>query len=561
MKNSFILFLFAVMFYSQSVLAQETSSDLSEIIFTKTVNKVDPIEKEFPGGRGADELVVYTPLFGDSTGTNSYGIEAVVFENRIQSVGGNNLEIPKNGFVISGHGASLQWISKELFPGIEVKLNGSELILIISDESKLFYADFLVNEVEKNIKTWDNLHESISIDTLDGLKKEIKVLMQKFLDLGKKDSSQTEKYSQIILNKSLEMYYKSFPSYSKEIRASWYHLREKTPKELEKTIKQMSEIGFNTICPEVIYGGYSIYPNAHADLKQNPAFSGWDPLRELERLCKKYEMKLIPWVWVFFVGKEDSPLFESKPDWMAVSRQNEIPARLEREHHFFCPSKNEVKEFWLDVYENLINNYAIDGLQLDYIRYPVSLPDEHGFCYCNTCRDNFKLLTNHDPLQITPEENPKIWNQWIEYRKEQVTSFVGDVAELIQNNNPKIKLSADVFSLFEESISYKFQDWGNWLKLGYLDEIFTMSYTPDAEQVKYESQFLVEQLPEGIEGYVGLGPFLRFRPEILVKEIFYAQSAGANGVCLFSYGSLKPAQINALKMGPFRVKTSIEEQN
>lgn len=558
MKSLFILFLLAVMFNSQNVFAQVVSGELSEITFTRTVNKVDPIGKEFPGGRGADELVVYTPLFGDSTGTNSYGIEAVVIENKIQSVGGNNLEIPKNGFVISGHGASLQWISKELFPGIEVKLNGSELVLIISDESKLFYADFLIHEVEKNIKAWDNLHESISLDTLDGLKIEIKDYKQKYFDLEKKDSSQTEQYSQLILDKSLELYYKSFPSYSKEIRASWYHLKEKSPKELEETIKRMSEIGFNTICPEIIYGGYAIYPNAHADLEQNPAFVGWDPLRELEKLCKKYEMKLIPWVWVFFVGKENSPLVKSKPEWMAVSRQNEIPARLERDHHFFCPSRKDVKEFWLEVYENLINSYEIDGLQLDYIRYPVSLPDEHGFCYCDTCRENFKKLTQSDPLLITPEENPKIWSQWSEYRKEQVTSFVGDVAELIQNNNPKIKLSADVFSLFEESLSYKFQDWGYWLKMGYLDEIFTMSYTPDAEQVKYESQFLVEQLPEGTEGYVGLGPFMGFRPEILVKEIFYAQSAGANGVCLFSYGSLKPAQINALKMGPFRVKASIE---
>lgn len=557
MKQKILFLLLSTLFVFHNIYSQQINDEKQIITFSKTVEKLNPSDKTYPGGRGANELVVYTPLFGDTTGTNKYGIEAIVIENKIQSISGNNSKIPNNGFVISGHGSELQWISKELFPGIEVELVGKEINFKVTEDTKIFYADYLVNEVETKLNTWECNYESVSLKKLVELKKEINLIKNKYYAAIDKNLSIVENHPQLILDKALTMYYQSFPSYTKEVRASWYHLREKSPAELEETIKLMVDIGFNTICPEVIYGGYSIYPNAHLDLIQNPAFIGWDPMRELERLCKKYEIKLVPWVWVFFVGRETSPLVESKPEWLAVSKQKEIPARLENNHHFFCPSKKEVRKFLIEVYQQFISNYEFDGLQLDYIRYPVSLPDEHGFCYCDTCRDNFKALTNSDPLQITAEDNPELWSQWTDYRKEQITSFVGEVADLIKNSKSDIKLSADVFPLFEESINYKFQDWGTWLNKGYLDEIFTMSYTPEAGQVKKESEFLVEHLPQGIKGYVGLGPFMGFRPEILVQEIFYAQDAGADGICLFSFGSLTPEQIEALKQGPFRKKTTI----
>ncbi|MCB0730509.1 MAG: family 10 glycosylhydrolase [Ignavibacteriae bacterium] len=540
-KKFFVILVFFIFIFQ--INYSQINEDSSLHTITKIADKVDPQNIEFPGGRGANELVVYTPDFGDSTGTNKYGIEAIVIEDKIQTISGNNSKIPRNGFVISGHGSQLQWISKELYPGIEVKLLGKELQFNYSDQSKIFYADYLVNEVDKKINAESGLHESISLEKINKIKNEINELKQKKIQLP--DS---------ILDKSFELYYNSFPSLKKELRASWYHLKEKSPEELENTIKRMSEIGFNTICPEVIYGGYAIYPNAHCGLKQHPDFIGWDPMNELVKLCKKYNMQLIPWVWVFFVGKENSPLVESKKEWLAISRQNENPARMENNYHFFCPSKKEVTKFWLEVYSNLLENYKIDGLQLDYIRYPVSLPNEHGFCYCETCRNNFKDQTQFDPLKITEEGNPELWKKWIEYRKEQITSFVKNVKVLIEEKQPTVKLSADVFPLFEESINFKFQDWGNWLNNNYLDEIFTMSYTPEAEQVKYESEFLIKHLPKGIKGYVGLGPFMGFRPEILVKEIFYTQQSGANGVCFFSFGSLKQEQINALMKGPFREK-------
>lgn len=57
--------------------------------------------------RGKDELILYTPAFGDSTRTNSAGKEYVVEAGKVTAVvEGGNAPIPRGGFVLSAHGAA-----------------------------------------------------------------------------------------------------------------------------------------------------------------------------------------------------------------------------------------------------------------------------------------------------------------------------------------------------------------------------------------------------------------------------------------------------------------------
>ncbi|NLY51930.1 MAG: phosphodiester glycosidase family protein [Firmicutes bacterium] len=60
--------------------------------------------------RYADELIVYTPDSGPTTGTNNYGWEVIVEGNRVIGLGQGNSSIPENGYVLSGHGNAGQWL-------------------------------------------------------------------------------------------------------------------------------------------------------------------------------------------------------------------------------------------------------------------------------------------------------------------------------------------------------------------------------------------------------------------------------------------------------------------
>ena len=372
----------------------------------------------------------------------------------------------------------------------------------------------------------------------------------------KKQPAKALLYSKQALEDALLYFYQSQPSREEELRACWYRLTEKSPEELEETFKLLSAYGFNCICPETIYWGYAIYPDAHAQLEQNPAFQGWDPLETLCRLGKEYNIKVIPWVEVYFVGFEDSPLIKQFGHWLAMSHTGGHASELEKGYYYFCPSRKEIRTFWLEVYKHLLETYDIDGLQLDYIRYPRSDPWEKGYCYCSHCREQFFNKYEIDPASLDPDKDKEMWLNWNKFRKEQVNTFVKQVRDLVAGVRPDVRLSADVFPDSEAAEESKLQDWPLWLEKRYLDEIFIMSYTTDQDQVRRDTEGMVNLLPEGIEGYTGLGPYLGFGSRVLLQEITTAGEAGAHGVCLFSLEHLNDQHLDALKLGPFREKAT-----
>ncbi len=95
--------------------------------------------------RTADSVIVYTAS-GEKTGTNQWGIEAIVgSDGRIISVGGNDNTVPEGGFVISGHGDGADWVRAHCRAGRYARaLEGVEM-LFVSDEPVSPFYSFTLN--------------------------------------------------------------------------------------------------------------------------------------------------------------------------------------------------------------------------------------------------------------------------------------------------------------------------------------------------------------------------------------------------------------------------------
>ncbi len=82
----------------------------------------NPAGADFPGFRGADQLVAYTRA-GSRTGTNQYGSEATVVSGVLGplTIGGaaGGLTVPVGGYVLSGHGAGSDFLRASV-PGAAV---------------------------------------------------------------------------------------------------------------------------------------------------------------------------------------------------------------------------------------------------------------------------------------------------------------------------------------------------------------------------------------------------------------------------------------------------------
>ncbi len=96
---------------------------------TRRPDAIDPpAGATFPGGRGPDQLVVYTPEHHtETTGTNEWGTEVLVRSGTVVSAGGNDNAIPEDGLVLSGHGTAAQWLTTTVQPGSTVELADGEL--------------------------------------------------------------------------------------------------------------------------------------------------------------------------------------------------------------------------------------------------------------------------------------------------------------------------------------------------------------------------------------------------------------------------------------------------
>ena len=72
--------------------------------------------------RRTDFLVKYTRAHGSSTRTNKYGFEAKVVDGVVKKVanGIGDMAIPRNGFVLSGHGTSRTWLRHHAKVGAKV---------------------------------------------------------------------------------------------------------------------------------------------------------------------------------------------------------------------------------------------------------------------------------------------------------------------------------------------------------------------------------------------------------------------------------------------------------
>lgn len=148
----------------------------------------------------------------------------------------------------------------------------------------------------------------------------------------------------------------------------------------------------------------------------------------------------------------------------------------------------------IDVLTEIVRNYDVDGIHLDYIRYPempivsprppgVGLPFSTGYNPTSVKRFN---ETYGRPDGSLPNPWDASWSQW---RRDQVTAFVRRLYLEMGYIRPSAKLSAALITFFRgpntteprtfqqtEAYYRVFQDWRGWMDEGILDVSMPMIY-------------------------------------------------------------------------------------
>lgn len=288
-----------------------------------------------------------------------------------------------------------------------------------------------------------------------------------------------------------------------EIRAVWLDrgtiVRAGSKAGLAQIFDRLAQAGINTVFFETVNAGYTIYPSQVAK-EQNPLIRGWNPLEEAVKLAHERDMELHAWVWTFAAGNQrhneilnlnpdyPGPVLAAHPDWANYDNLgNMIPVGQSKP--FFDPANPEVRQYLLKLYEEIVTKYKVDGLQLDYIRYPFQDPSAgRTYGYGKAARAQFQKLTGVDPVNISPSQ-ADLWQKWTTFRTEQVDSFVAQVSQQLRQKQPNLILSVAVFPLPElERIQKIQQNWETWARRGDVDLIVPMTYALDTSRFQRLAQ-------------------------------------------------------------------------
>jgi len=201
-----------------------------------------------------------------------------------------------------------------------------------------------------------------------------------------------------------------------------------------------------------------------------------------------------------------------------------------------------------------LDQYDFDGLQLDYIRYPVIHGIDRSAGFEDQTKKQFFDETSIDLDAIESTDSVE-WKTFVNWRAQKITSYVKSIRKLIDEygeNGRHIELSTAVFGDPEEAIRLKCQDWRHWVKQGWLDAIYPMAYLNDADDVGSEVAYMVEHYGEA-PNISGIAPMYNHLPVIeSTKQVEACRKAGAKGVAFFATHSCTDEQLEKLKIGVFR---------
>ena len=138
--------------------------------------------------------------------------------------------------------------------------------------------------------------------------------------------------------------------------------------------------------------------------------SDFDPLAFLITLAQREGISVHAWLNVYLVWSNTgetppaSHLMALHPDWLLTDahgkRMDKVPRsqwkKLGIEGYFVSPAEPEMRRHMARVVRELVTNYPIDGVHLDYIRYP-----NKTFAYDPVSRSQFAVHWGVDPAELS----------------------------------------------------------------------------------------------------------------------------------------------------------------
>lgn len=308
--------------------------------------------------------------------------------------------------------------------------------------------------------------------------------------------------------------------------------------------------GINLVFLETFFHGMTVYRTTRI-----PYYTGFDAfdyspypdyLSAFVAEAGKRGIQVHAWVEDFYVGVEENFFTKFMPQWLMLTKDGGIRQSEGADfggYLFLDPANPEVRQYLIDFYDELLTRFPdIAGLNLDYIRYPVSSQeDDTGFTEAaieGFAKENGLTFPENATREEKVNAVAQQYGKWVNYRANQVTTFVGQVFDMVKQEHPNVLLSTAVFPEQGKSFGDKKQDFNTWLSRGYLDIITPMAYYDDVATLKRALEAMLPGL-SACYCYAGISPTYHNLPDQQVlDQMQTAIDTGADGFVFFGSQSI-----------------------
>jgi uncharacterized lipoprotein YddW (UPF0748 family) len=340
-----------------------------------------------------------------------------------------------------------------------------------------------------------------------------------------------------------------------------------SPQEVDRVVDDAADAGFNALFVQVRGRGDAFYRSALVPrstlLERQPR--EFDPLARLIARARARRVQVHAWINVLLTAHFGQPLphghvLEKHPEWAMAPRSAATAAfvasgsrRLKLildagraegdvEGYYLSPAVPQVGAHLEAVVRELVRGYAVDGLHLDFIRYPGP-----SFDYSRAALEGFRKATGGSDALAGPGRSPVAWD---DYRREVLTALTTRLADGARAERPGIVISAAVAPDEAQAVNHKFQDWPRWLQSGVIAALCPMTYTADSRLFQQQLEAARSRATRGQAVWAGIGAY-RLDPAGLVEKVELARQSGASGVLLFSHESLDAGHLRLLREQAF----------
>lgn len=513
--------------------------------------------------RGEDLLIVYRDK--SATGTNPYGYEIQVDADG-KMIGESyfgNMPIPKGGFVLSGHGINKDALVSCYRYGAQVLFDEDTMTVALFTTPETVFTDLAfrlesaVRKLEDAKARLADLHyETVekTVETLTSLSEaSVRALHSGDFDAALSGAEELE-------DSLKTLQYALIETHAAENRAVWYRAAEKSDDEVLATVERMKELNINAVYLESWYNGRFTGFSKNPLIAHTTANGEYDVLEGFVRIAHENGIEVHAWVENFFIGTVEAQEQANK----ALSEHFNgrwLTDRKGKDTYFYSVSSTnfifmdpydpEVRTFLLDFYREIVTEYDVDGIHLDYIRFPELNYGEDDFGYNEDIVSAWQKQENTsvDPATLT---SGSLYDSWVLFRQEIINSFVEEISGMLRRTKPSVSLSAAVYPVVEVVKGQIFQDCRNWVENGYVDELYSMSYGEDNRYVSENAAMFAKLTGDNCFYSTGISGFGETTQDNFALQMAEVISAGADGVAIFAFPNITQTYTQPVRLGAFR---------